>query len=74
MNVPAKKGQKSMSYEIEKDGVTEYVIVRCPDGHRMRGQKVGDLKIMQSLACVVPGCSKQWKQLLPMTNGFEGDA
>ena len=65
---------KKSGYAIESRHGVEYVIVRCPQGHRLRGMKVsGDLKVQQEVACCVGGCRMVWTQLLPMNNGFEAD-
>ncbi|HEY1901731.1 MAG TPA: hypothetical protein VGG56_04830 [Terracidiphilus sp.] len=61
--------KKQNEYEIESNSKLEYVVVRCPQGHRLRGMKVGDMKVQQELAC--PECKAQWTVLAPMTNGME---
>jgi hypothetical protein len=56
-------------YEIESDGGLEYVVVKCPQGHRLRGMKTGDMKVRQDVACLA--CKAQWTVLAPLTNGLE---
>ena len=60
---------KQDGYEIENDGKLEYVVVRCPQGHRLRGMKVGDMKVRQDVSCTE--CGWTWTVLAPMTNGME---
>jgi len=65
---------KQPEYEIERKNNVEYVIVRCPEGHRNRALKVkDDMKIRQEIVCGVPRCSAVWMALVPMNNGFEAD-
>jgi hypothetical protein len=42
---------KQQDYAVEREGGLEYVVVRCPQGHRMRGMKVGDMKVRQEVSC-----------------------
>jgi hypothetical protein len=60
--------QKS-DYGVEHVGGVEYVTVECPQGHRLRGMKTGDLKVRQDIAC--PECEACWTVLAPLTNGME---
>jgi hypothetical protein len=32
--------QNKQDYTVEREGRLEYVVVRCPKGHRMRGMRV----------------------------------
>jgi hypothetical protein len=59
-------------YTVEREGALEYVVVRCPTGHRLRGMKVGDIKIRQEVSC--PECEWTRTVLAPMTNGMEACA
>ncbi len=63
------KKTKEQQYEVERQGAVEYVIVRCPKGHRLRGMKVGDIKVWQEVACLE--CKERWRVLAPLTNGME---
>jgi hypothetical protein len=56
-------------YEVESNGKLEYVVVRCPKGHRLRGMKVGDMMVRQEVSC--PECKWTRTVLAPMTNGME---
>lgn len=61
-------------YEIEGRGAAEYVVVRCPQGHRNSAMKSkDDLKVRCDIVCGVPSCSVVWTALVPMSNGFEAD-
>jgi len=60
---------KQNGYEEESNNNVEYVVVRCPKGHRLRGMKTGDMKVRQSLAC--PSCEAVWTVVAPLTNGME---
>jgi len=66
--------EKRQDYTIEREGALEYVVVRCPQGHRLRGLKVSDMKAWQDISC--PECkpSMTWTVLAPMTNGMEACA
>ena len=66
------KKTKEQQYEVERQGAVEYVVVRCPTGHRLRGMKVGDIKIRQEVSC--PECEWTRTVLAPMTNGMEACA
>lgn len=60
---------KQQDYVVEREGGLEYVVVRCPQGHRLRGMKTGEMKVRQELACTE--CKAQWTVLAPLTNGME---
>jgi hypothetical protein len=60
---------KQKEYAIETSGKLEYVVVRCPNGHRLRGMKTCEIKVRQDVAC--PECKAQWTVLAPPTNGME---
>jgi hypothetical protein len=60
---------KQNKYEIENDGKLEYVVVLCPNGHRLRGMKTGEIRVRQDFAC--PECRAEWTALAPTTNGME---
>ena len=60
---------KQQDYTVESEGGLEYVVVRCPKGHRLRGMKVGDMKVQQEVSCLE--CKRTWTVLAPMTNGME---
>jgi hypothetical protein len=60
---------KQNEYEVESSNNAEYVVVRCPKGHRMRGMKVGEMKVRQQFAC--PECESVWTMVAPLTNGME---
>lgn len=71
-NAPSQKSKtmkKQNEYEIESNGKLEYVVVRCPQGHRLRGMKTGEMKVRQELACTE--CKARWTVLAPLTNGME---
>jgi hypothetical protein len=57
--------EKKQDYTLEREGAVEYVVVRCPQGHLNRGQKVGDMKLRVGLVCAVPSCSRPWTQTIP---------
>jgi len=61
--------KKQNEYEIESDGKLAYVVVRCPQGHRLRGMKVGDMKVRQDVSCTICGWTRT--VLAPMTNYME---
>jgi hypothetical protein len=61
--------EKQQDYTVEREGSLEYVVVRCPNGHRLRGMKVSDMMVRQRLAC--PECGALWTVLAPATNGME---
>ena len=61
--------KKQNEYENESDGKLEYVVVRCPQGHRLRGMKVGDMKVWQDVSCTMCGWTR--RVLAPMTNYME---
>jgi hypothetical protein len=63
------KKTKEQQYEVERQGAVEYVVVRCPTGHRLRGMKVGEMMVRQEVSC--PECKWTWTVLAPMTNGME---
>ena len=63
--------KKQDEYEIENDGKREYVVVRCPNGHRLRGVKTSDLKVRQEVACPECKTKVRWMVLAPLTNGME---
>jgi hypothetical protein len=63
---------KQNEYGIESHGKLEYVVVRCPSGHRLRGMKTGEIKAWQDVSC--PECKAQWTVLAPLTNGMEACA
>ena len=65
----AKQKQQEPEYQLESKGKLEFVIVRCPTGHRLQGMKTDDLKARQTIAC--PKCKAQWTVIAPLTNGFE---
>ena len=52
-------------YEIVQRNGLDYVIVRCPQGHVCRAQKISEKKISYQLTCPTPSCNAQWSQLLP---------
>lgn len=56
-----------MKYKIE-DG---YVIVRCPEGHLNKAQKVGDVTSEKQLVCANVSCKKGWSQIVPRIGGLE---
>jgi hypothetical protein len=56
-------------YEVEQQGTVEYVVVRCPKGHRLRGMKAGEMLVRQEVFC--PECKWSRTVLAPMTNGME---
>jgi len=58
-------------YRIERKGALEYIVVRCPNGHLSQGQKVGDLKIKQTLTCTNTTCHAQWTAVLPPVQFYE---
>jgi predicted Zn-ribbon and HTH transcriptional regulator len=60
---------KEQGFKLESTGKLEFVIVRCPTGHRLQGMKTDDLKVRQTIAC--PECKAQWTVIAPLTNGFE---
>ncbi len=60
---------KQNEYQVESSNNVEYVVVRCPKGHRLRGMKVSEMKVRQTFAC--PECESIWTMLAPMTNGME---
>ena len=64
--------EKEQDYTVERVGAVEYVVVRCPNGHRLRGMKVGDMKAWQDVSC--PECKRTWTVLAPMTNCMESCA
>ncbi len=69
-----KQQERKSEYEVDLRGAAEYVIVRCPEGHRSRALKgKDDMKIRQEIVCSVPRCSAVWMALVPMNNGFEAD-
>jgi hypothetical protein len=61
--------QNKQDYTVEREGRLEYVVVRCPKGHRMRGMRVSDIKVRQDVTCLE--CERTWTVLAPMTNGME---
>lgn len=61
---------KKQQYRIERKGALEYVVVRCPHAHLSQGQKVGDLKIKQTLTCTNTTCNAQWEEVLPAVLGY----
>lgn len=63
---------QQQDYTVESEGELEYVVVRCPKGHRLRGMKVGDMKVRQQVSCLE--CKQTWTILAPMTNGLEACA
>ena len=65
----AKQKQQKAEYQIEGKGKLEFVIVRCPTGHRLEGMKMDDLKVRQTIAC--SECGQQWTVTMPLTNGLE---
>ena len=60
---------KQQDYAVEREGGLEYVVVRCPQGHRMRGMKVGNMKVRQEVSCTE--CKWTRTVLAPLTNGME---
>jgi hypothetical protein len=60
---------KTEQYRIERKGAMEYIVVRCPNGHLSQGQKVGDLKIKQTLTCAI--CETGWEAVLPPVQFYE---
>ena len=62
---------KKPQYRIERKGALEYVVVSCPHGHLSQGQKVGDLKIKQTLTCTNTTCNARWEEVLPGVLGYE---
>lgn len=63
------RGKKPQEYTVEREGAVEYVVVRCPQGHRLRGMKSGELKALQHIVC--PECGLDRDVLAPLTNGME---
>jgi hypothetical protein len=60
-------------YKLVQQNGLDYVEVRCPScGAVLRGQKVSDMKIKQSIACLV--CKKEWSATIPAANGLEAVA
>ena len=59
-------------YKIESgpDGLA-YVIVRCPEGHLNRAQKVSDVTGEKTLVCANVQCKKGWSQVVPRIGGLE---
>lgn len=60
---------KKQDYTLERQGALEYVVVQCPQGHRLRGMKAGDMMVRQDVSCTE--CGWTWKVLAPLTNGME---
>ena len=52
-------------YTLEREGAVEYVVVRCPQGHLNRGQKVNDMKLCVELVCAELRCGLPWTQTIP---------
>jgi hypothetical protein len=63
---------EQQDYTVANEGGLEYVVVQCPKGHRLRGMKVGDMKVRQEVSCLE--CKRTWTVLAPMTNGMEACA
>lgn len=64
--------EKQQDYTLEREGALEYVVVRCPNGHRLRGMKVSDMNVRQEVACPECKTKTRWMVLAPLTNGMEG--
>jgi hypothetical protein len=58
------KKTKEQKYELKREGAVEYVVVRCPDGHLNRGQKVNDMKLCVELVCAMPHCGLLWTETI----------
>ena len=63
------KKTKEQQYEVERQGAVEYVVMRCPNGHRLRGMKAGSMMVRQDVSCTECGWTRM--VLAPMTNGME---
>lgn len=63
------EAKQKQQYAVERQGTVEYVVVRCPKGHRLRSMKAGEMKVRQTVSCTE--CGWTWTVLAPMTNGME---
>jgi len=63
---------KKTKYQVKwnMDGV-EYIVVRCPDGHKNRARKLSDTRMSLTLVCANTTCNKEWRQTLPQIDGLE---
>jgi hypothetical protein len=62
---------QQQDYTVESEGGLEYVVVRCPKGHRLRGMKTSEIKAWQEVACPECTTKTRWMVLAPLTNGME---
>lgn len=65
---------RELSYKVVRWGAAEYVVIECPRGHHGCGEKIGNIKIRQTLTCPNPDCGARWSAVLPTVLRFEAVA
>ncbi|HZC23749.1 MAG TPA: hypothetical protein VE866_10465 [Candidatus Binatia bacterium] len=60
-------------FSINEVGGLKYVAVKCPVGHRNRGQLVSQQTMTTGLTCAEPSCNMTWTASVPFINGLEVD-
>ena len=60
-----------MANQTEHTIENGYVIVRCPEGHLNKAQKVADITGEKTLVCANVRCSREWSQIVPRIGELE---